>query len=68
MCQDTEQGIVLAPALCWRLLLEPKLEKFLDRIQAKNRPLKSEDTIIMISVNERGQDALIKRFDDTNVN
>jgi hypothetical protein len=34
---------------------------------AKNRPLKSEDTSIMISVNERGQDALIKRFDDTNV-
>jgi hypothetical protein len=68
VCQDTEQGIVLAPALCWRLLLEPKLEKFLDRMLAKNRPLKSEDTSIMISVNERGQDALIKRFDDTNVN
>ena len=35
---------------------------------AKNRPLKSEDTNIVISVNERGQDDLIKRFDDTNVN
>jgi hypothetical protein len=65
---DTEQGMVLGPALCWRLLLRPKLEKFLDRMLAKNRPLKSDDTNIVISVNERGQDDLIKRFDDTNVN
>jgi hypothetical protein len=67
VCQDTEQGIVLAPALCWRLLLEPKLEKFMERMLAKDRPVKSEDTNIAISVNERGQDALIRRFDDTNV-
>lgn len=48
--------------------LAAKLEKFLDRKLAKNRPVKSEDTNIIISVNERGQDDLIKRFDDTNVN
>lgn len=59
--------MVLAPASCWRLLLQPKLEKLLDRKLAKNRPVKSEDINIVISVNERGQDDLIKRFNDTNV-
>jgi hypothetical protein len=59
--------MVLAPASYWRLLLQPKLEKLLDRKLAKNRPVKSEDTNIVISVNKCGQDDLIKRFDNTNV-
>lgn len=46
--------MVLAPALYWRLLLEPKLEKILGRILAKNRPLKSKDINIVILVHERG--------------
>lgn len=36
-----------------RKLLEPRLEKPLDRMLSRNRPLKSEDTSIMISVNDR---------------
>lgn len=65
--KDTEQDVVLAPASYWRLLLQPKLTKLLDRKLAKNRPVKSEDTNIVISVTERSQRDLIKRFDDTNV-
>ena len=65
---DTEQDVVLAPALSWRLLLYHKLEMVLTRKIAKNRPIKSEDTNIVISVTERSQRNLIKRFNDTNVN
>jgi hypothetical protein len=65
--KDTEQDVVLVPASYWRLLLKPKLAKLLDRKLAKNRPVKSEDTNIVISVNERSQHDLVKRFDGTNI-
>jgi hypothetical protein len=65
--KDTEQDVVLAPAAYWRVVFQPKLEKMLSRKLARNRPVRSEDTSIVISVTERSQRDLAKRFDDTNV-
>jgi hypothetical protein len=65
--KDTEPDVVLAPASYWRLILEPKLEKLLYKKLAKNRPIKSEDTNVVVSVIERSQRDLAKRFDDTDI-
>jgi hypothetical protein len=43
------------------------LEKLLCKKLAKNRPVKSEDTNVVVSVTERSQRDLTKRFDDTDV-
>jgi hypothetical protein len=64
---DTELDVVLAPASYWRLVLQPKLEKLLCRKLAKNRHVMSEETNVVISVTDRSQRDVIKRFDDTNV-
>jgi hypothetical protein len=64
---DTEQDVVLAPGSYWRLFLQPKLEKLLCRKLAKNRPVKSEDTNVVVSVTERLECDLTKRFDDIDI-
>jgi hypothetical protein len=65
--KDTEPDVVLAPASYWRLILQPKLEKLLCKKLAKNRPINSEDTNVVVSVTERSQRDLTKRFDDTDI-
>ncbi|KAM3064619.1 hypothetical protein ACMFMF_011893 [Clarireedia jacksonii] len=65
--KDTEPDVVLAPASYWRLILKPKLEKLLCKKLAKNRLIKSEDTNVVVSVTERSQRDLTKRFDDTDI-
>ena len=65
--KDTEPDVVLAPGSFWLLVLQPKLEKLLCKKLPKNRPIKSEDTNIVVSVTERSQRDLTKRFDDTDI-
>jgi hypothetical protein len=65
--KDIKPDVVIAPGSYWRLILKPKLEKLLYKKLAKNRPIKSEDTNIVISVIERLQRDLIKRFNDTDI-
>ncbi|TVY71304.1 hypothetical protein LSUE1_G004473 [Lachnellula suecica] len=65
--KDTEPDVVIEPASYWRLILKPKLEKLLCKKLAKNRPIKSEDTNVVVSVTERSQRDLNKRFDDTDI-
>jgi hypothetical protein len=65
--KDTELEVVLAPDIYWRKLLQPKLEKLLCKKLAKNRLVKSEDTNVVVSVNDRSQRDLTKRFDDTDL-
>jgi hypothetical protein len=64
MPKDTEQDRVLVPDAFWKHLLEPKLKNFLRK---KNRPLRSEDTNVVLSVTERSERDLTKRFDDTTI-
>jgi hypothetical protein len=64
MPKDTEQDIVLAPAAYWQHSLELKLKNFLSK---KNRPFRSEDTNVVVSVTERPERDLTKRFDDSTI-
>jgi hypothetical protein len=64
MPKDMEQDIVLAPAAYLQHSLEPKLKNFLRK---KNRPLRSEDANVVVSVTERLERDLTKRFDDTTI-
>lgn len=63
--KDTEQNLVLAPAVFWELVLQPKLEKLLRRKVPHNRCVRPDDTNIVVSVTERSERDLTKRFDDT---
>jgi hypothetical protein len=68
MSKDTEQDLVLAPASYWRLFLKPSLEKvLLCKMLAKNRTVKSEDTKIVVTVTERSERDVTKRFDDIDI-
>jgi hypothetical protein len=68
MSKDTEQDVVLTLSAYWGLFVQPKLEKLLCKKLAKNRPIKSEDINVVVSVTERSQRDLTKRFDDTDIN
>jgi hypothetical protein len=64
MSKDTEQDLVLEPAAHWEHILEPKLKNALLK---KKRPLTSEDTTVAVSVTDRKERDLMKRFDDTSI-
>ncbi len=51
--KDTEPDVVLALGSYWLLVLQPKLERLLGKKLARNRPVKSEDTSVIVSVTER---------------
>ncbi|KAJ8058502.1 hypothetical protein OCU04_012688 [Sclerotinia nivalis] len=65
--KDTEPDVILAFALYWRLILKPKFEKLLCKKLAKNRLIKFEDTNVVVSVTDRSQRDLTKRFDDIGI-
>jgi hypothetical protein len=64
MRPDMEQDIVLAPAVYREHFFNPKLDDFRRK---KNRSVRSEDTNIVVSVTQRKERDLQKRFDDTSI-
>jgi hypothetical protein len=64
MGPDTVQDIVLAPAAYWEHFLQPKLDDFW---RSKKRSVRSEDTNIVVSVTQRKEPPLTKRFADTSI-
>ncbi|PVH69234.1 hypothetical protein DL98DRAFT_439480, partial [Cadophora sp. DSE1049] len=62
--KDTEQDIVLAPGAYWQKFLEPKLE---DTVRKLKRSLESNFTSVVISVTQRKEADIPKRFDNTSV-
>jgi hypothetical protein len=66
--RDIEQDLVLAPGSYWDLFLRPKLEKLLRKKLSHSKCVRPDDITVAISVTERSERDLIKRFDDIEVN
>jgi hypothetical protein len=65
--KDTEPDVVLAPGCYWRLVLQARLEELLQSKFPGNRRVRPDDTNVVVSVTERSQRDLTKRFDQTKI-
>lgn len=65
--KDTEQDVVLAPAVYRRTYLQPKVEKLVAKKLSQGRQVEYDDTSVVASVNGRSERDLCKRYDDMHV-
>jgi hypothetical protein len=61
------QNVVLAPGSYWQLSLQPKLENSLRRHLSHSKCVRSGDTNVVVSVTERSERDLAKRYDDAEI-
>jgi hypothetical protein len=66
--KDTEPDVPLAPECYWRLVLKARLEELLQNKFPRNRCVRSDDTTVVVSVTQRSQRDLTKRFNETKIN
>ncbi|KAJ5365325.1 hypothetical protein N7517_008211 [Penicillium concentricum] len=67
LSRDTEEDVALTPSAYWPTTLKGKLEKLLDGKTPGKGRVKSDDTSIVVSVNNRSQRDLTKRFDHLDI-
>lgn len=67
IAKDTEQDIVLAPAVYWRMYLQAKVEKLVDKKLPRSSHMELDDIGVVASVKDRSESDLTKRFDDMNI-
>jgi hypothetical protein len=66
LAKDTEQDLVFQPSLYWQKIKE-KAERIMEQKKARNQRVRSDDTTVVVAVNERSQRDLTKRFEGTDV-
>jgi hypothetical protein len=64
---DTEPNLVLAPRFYWSLFLREKLEKLLQKKLSPSQRVACEDTNVVVSVTDRSERDLTKRFDERDI-
>jgi hypothetical protein len=67
IARDTEQDIVLAAAAHWPMFLQAKLDALLSKKVASGKRIKPDDSNVVVSINERSERDLVRRFDEVNV-
>ncbi|EXL39520.1 hypothetical protein FOCG_17877 [Fusarium oxysporum f. sp. radicis-lycopersici 26381] len=67
LTNDTEQDRVLAPGAFWHMTLEDKVNKLLGQKTPRGKKYVPEETIIVVSVTDRGERDFTKRFDEFNI-
>lgn len=67
VAKDTEQDLVLVPAAYWHIYLKPKVEKLSGRKVANNKHVEYNDTSVVVSVNNRLERDLTKRFNNIDI-
>jgi len=67
IARDTEQNLVLAPSAYWGRVLQPKLEKLLQKKLPLNKSFRADDIMVAVSVTDRAERDLIKRFDELDI-
>ena len=63
MTRDTEQDVVLAPAVYWEMYLRAKVDKLVGRKLPRSSQVTLDDTSVVASVNDRSERDLTRRFD-----
>ncbi|KAK1992658.1 hypothetical protein LX36DRAFT_662209, partial [Colletotrichum falcatum] len=67
MSKDSEPNLVLAPSDFWELTLRSKLNSLVTKKLATNKTFKPDDTTVTVSVRDRAEEDLVKRFDDLDI-
>lgn len=65
--KDTEQNVVLAPAVYWRMYLQAKVEKLVDKKLPRSSYMELDNISVVASVKDRSESDLTKQFDDMNI-
>ncbi len=67
IAKDTEQNLVLAPNAYWETVLRSKLDKLLRKKLPSNKVFRADDTNFVLSVTDRSERDLVKRFDELDI-
>ncbi|KXH45933.1 hypothetical protein CSAL01_09161 [Colletotrichum salicis] len=65
--KDSEQTIVVPPDVFWKTRLRAKLKGVLDRKLPSTKTFEAVDTDVVVSVTDRSQRDLVKRFDELDI-
>jgi hypothetical protein len=65
--RDTEQDVVLAPAVYWCMYLQPRVDTLVARKLPTGGQAECDDTTVVATVNDRSERDLVKRYDDMHI-
>jgi hypothetical protein len=67
LTNDTEQNVVLAPGAFWDQTLKSKLQELVQKKMPRNKCYEPDETNVVVSVTDRSQRDLTKRFDELEI-